>query len=109
MNSDIMKYELPAKITGYFPEALSILTSIEDSAVFHEGHNLSHPGDLFLLTFNDVIECAHRLATRVNCEVEKFRITRHIENEKIDLIRIEVFNFLFYCANFIESCQSFCI
>lgn len=106
MNDDIMKYELPAKITGYFPEALSILTSIEDSAVFHEDHNLSHPGDLFLLTFNDVIECAHRLATRVNCEVENIRITRHIEDEKIDAIRIEVFNFLFYCANFIESCQS---
>jgi hypothetical protein len=106
MNADIMNYELPAKITGYFPEVLSILTSIEDSAVFHGDHNLSHPGDLFLLTFNDVIECAHRLAMRVNCEVENSRITHHIDDEKVDGIRIEVFNLLFYCANFIESCQS---
>lgn len=106
MNAKIMHYELPTKNTGYFPEVLSVLSSIEDSAVFHENHNISHPGDLFLLTFNDVIECAHRLAMRVNNEVENARITRHVENEKIDSIRIEVFNFLFYCANFIESCQS---
>ena len=89
-----------------FPEALSILTNIHDSCLFHEEHNLSHPGDLFLLTFNDVIECAHRLAKITNNEAKRYSAVQSEGLSNIDSIRIEIFNLLFYSSNFIESCQS---
>jgi hypothetical protein len=99
-------YEYPKRDSGYFPEALSVLTNIHDSCLFHEEHNLSHPGDLFLLTFNDVIECAHRLAKITNIEAKRYSTTQSEGLSDIDSIRIEIFNLLFYSSNFIESCQS---
>lgn len=101
-----MIYEYPKRDSGYFPEALSILTNIHDSCLFHEDHNLSHPGDLFLLTFNDVVECAHRLAKITNIEAKKYSTDPSKGLSEIDSIRIEIFNLLFYSSNFIESCQS---
>jgi hypothetical protein len=101
-----MKYELPTKSAGYFPEALSILSSIEDSCVFNESRDLSHPADIFLLTFNDVIECAYRLSKRYNEEVGRRQVLAQADISEIDDIRIDIFNLLFYASNFIEACQS---
>lgn len=101
-----MIYEHPKKDSGHFPEVLSILTNIHESCLFHEEHNLSHPGDLFLLTFNDVIECAHRLAKITNIEAKNYISSPSEGLSDLDPIRIDIFNLLFYSSNFVESCQS---
>lgn len=101
-----MKYELPTKSAGYYPEALSLLSSIEDSCVFNEDRDLSHPADLFLLTFNDVIECAYRLSKRFNAEVDRKQLHQQTDISELDDIRIDIFNLIFYTSNFIEACQS---
>lgn len=101
-----MKYELPTKLAGYYPEVLSILSSIEDSSLFHEDKNLSHPADIFLLAFNDVIECAHRLSKRVNAEVGRIKSFESVGSDALDDLRIDIFNLIFYTSNFIEACQS---
>lgn len=101
-----MKYELPTKSAGYFPEVLSLLSSIEDSCVFNEDRDLSHPADLFLLTFNDVIECAYRLSKRFNAEADRRQLHQKTEISELDDIRIDIFNLIFYTSNFIEACQS---
>jgi hypothetical protein len=101
-----MRYELPTKSSGYFPEALSILSAVEDSCVFNESRNLSHPADIFLLTFNDVIECAHRLSKRYNEEVDRRQSLAQATISEVDDIHIDIFNLIFYASNFIEACQS---
>ncbi len=101
-----MKYELPTKSAGYFPEALSILSSVEDLCVFNESRDLSHPADIFLLTFNDVIECAYRLSKRYNEAVDRRQLPAQADISEIDDIRIDIFNLIFYASNFIEACQS---
>ena len=100
-----MKYEIPTELTGYLPEVLAILSSIEDLDVYNEDKNLSHPADLFLLAFNDVIECTYRLSRRLNEEVNQTRLSK-IPPTNLDDIRFDIFNLMFYTANFIEACQS---
>jgi hypothetical protein len=100
-----MKFELPTKLSGYLPEAISILSSIEDINIFNEDKNLSHPADLFLLAFNDVMECAFRLSKRLNEEVDQTRISTTAPADLND-IRFDIFNLFFYTSNFIEACQS---
>lgn len=100
-----MRFEVPTKFSGYLPEAISILSSIEEAHVFNEDKNLSHPADLFLLAFNDVIECAFRLSKRFNEEVAQTRISATVPADLND-IRFDVFNLFFYTSNFIEACQS---
>ncbi len=102
-----MRYELPTKLTGLYPEAISILLAIDESCLFNNKHKLSHPADLFLIAFNDVIECAHRLVIRYHLEVERYRALSDPNTFELDSnIRIDIFNLLFYTANFIEACQS---
>lgn len=100
-----MKFELPTKLSGYLPEAISILSSIEEDHLFNENKNLSHPADLFLLAFNDVMECTFRLSKRFNEEVTKTRIST-IPPADLNEIRFDIFNLFFYTSNFIEACQS---
>lgn len=100
-----MKFEVPSKLSGYLPEAISVLSSIEESNLFNEDKNLSHPADLFMLAFNDVMECAFRLSKRFNEEVAKTRISATAPTDLND-IRFDIFNLFFYTSNFMEACQS---
>ena len=100
-----MRFEVPTKLSGYVPEAISILNSIEEDCVFNEDKNLSHPADLFMLAFNDVMECAFRLSKRFNEEVAKTKISAAAPAD-LDEIRFDIFNLFFYTSNFIEACQS---
>lgn len=101
-----MKFEIPKKSAGYYPEVLSILSAIDDDSLFHENKNLSHPADIFLIAFNDVIDCAHRLSTRVNSEIERRKFSSPVDIDELDDIRIDIFCLIFYTANFLEACQS---
>ena len=101
-----MKFTDPTKSTGYYPEVLSILSKIDEKSLFHENKNLSHPADTFLIAFNDVIDCAHRLSKRVNAELERRRYSATGNLDGLDDIRIDIFCLIFYTANFLEACQS---
>jgi len=97
-----MKYELPKEKSGYFPEVLFLLACIDNKDLNHERHNLSHPADLFLQAFNDVIECSTRVLNRIKDN----NLNQRVLSNDIDSLRIDIFNLLFYSSNFIESCQS---
>ena len=101
-----MKYSLPTKLTGYYPEALATLINIDDTRVYSEDINLSHPSDIFLLTFSDVIDCAFRLAKRANIETIQRRESHQYTHEDLNEIRFDILNLTFFAANFIEACQS---
>lgn len=101
----MIKFEVPTKTSGYLPHVINVLCSIDDELLFNEDKNLSHPADLFLIAFDDVIECAYRLAYRLNCAVHETNITSSTPNN-LDDVRFDIFNLFFYTANFMEACQS---
>jgi len=101
-----MKYELPQKGSGYYPPVILTLNGIADDMAFNAAHGLMHPVDVFLTTFNDSIESALRLTRRVNSIVSSKVENPSFKIEDIDDIRVDIFNFLFFSANLIESCQS---
>lgn len=101
-----MKYELPHKDSGYYPQVISTLNGIADESIFNVEHGLMHPVDVFLTTFNDSIESALRLTKRINSIISSKAENLNFEIEEIDDIRVDIFNLLFFSANLIESCQS---
>ena len=100
-----MRYIIPSGSTGYFPEVLSVLMSLDDEKLFFEDKNLSHPTDLFLLAFNDVIECITNITEKLHQSTKETKITAKPPTN-IGEFKILTFNLLFYTANFIEACQS---
>lgn len=101
-----MKFELPHKDSGYYPQVITTLNGISDEMIFNIDYGLMHPVDVFLTTFNDSIESALRLTKRINSIISLKTEKLDFEIEEIDDIRVDIFNFLFFSANLIESCQS---
>lgn len=101
-----MKYELPSKRSGYLPEVISFLETLDDQYVFSENHELSHPSDIFMLTFRDAIECISRLSKSVDDATQSIALDKNLTNERLSEIRHEIFDLLFYSANFVEGCLS---
>ncbi|QFY43136.1 hypothetical protein F6R98_11310 [Candidatus Methylospira mobilis] len=101
-----MKFELPHRDSGYYPQVVLTLNGIPDEKIFHIEHGLMHPVDIFVTTFNDATESASRLTKRINSIILLKKENEDIRLEEIDDIRVDIFNFLFFSANFIEACQS---
>jgi hypothetical protein len=108
MNSEAssVKYEVPNKATGYLPEVFSLLKSLDDEHVYGHEHQLSHPADIFILTFRDAIECINNLAKSVNEATETAARGEKLKDDCLAEIRRQVFDLLFYTGNFVEGCQS---
>lgn len=100
-----MKYELPNKTSGYFPEALATLNSLPPEFTKKE-LRLFHPADVFLFSFMDAIKCAKKLSEMLNIETEKRQKNTAYEPKNLEEFEKEIFNLFFYSANFIEACQS---
>lgn len=101
-----MKFEAPNKATGYLPVVFSLLKSLDDEHVYGHEHQLSHPADIFLLTFTDAIGCINVVAKSVNEVTEAAARGEKIKNDRLAEIRHQVFDLLFYTGNFVEGCQS---
>uniref|UniRef100_UPI00128ED789 hypothetical protein n=1 Tax=Janthinobacterium sp. Ant5-2-1 TaxID=1755239 RepID=UPI00128ED789 len=101
-----MKFEVPNKMTGYLPEVFSLLRSLDDKQVYGHEHQLSHPADVFILTFGDAIRCINSLAKSVNEITEAAACGEKIKSDRLTEIRNQVFELLFYTGNFVEGCQS---
>lgn len=101
-----MKFELPNKVAGYFPTVFSQLTSLDDDHVYDHEQQLSHPSDIFLLTFRDAIDCLYVLAKSVNEISELTARGENIETNRLSEMRRQIFDLLFYTGNFVEGCQS---
>lgn len=101
-----MKYLISNKTTGYLPEVLSKLAAMDDKLVFNQEHQLSHPADVFLLTFRDAIDSIANLAASTNKVTENSILGQTPSNEELSEIRRQIFELLFYTGNFVEGCQS---
>lgn len=101
-----MEFNVPNKDTGYLPTVFSLLKSLDDEHVYGHEHMLSHPADIFILTFRDAIECINRLAKVVNETTESVKFGNKIKDDHLTEIRRQVFDLLFYTGNFVEGCQS---
>lgn len=106
MNPTDMKFETPNKDTGYLPMALSRLKALDEEHVYGHEHQLSHPADIFLLTFRDAIDCINTLAKSVNSLTEIVEQGGGVNDDSLAAIRRQVFELLFYTGNFVEGCQS---
>lgn len=100
-----VKYEFPNK-AGYFPEVFLLLKDLDKQQVYSHDGQLSHPADIFLLTFTDAIDCITRLAKSVNDATECVSSGKSIDSQSLTKIRNQIFDLLFYTANFVEGCQS---
>lgn len=101
-----MKFEVPKKSSGYLPEVFPLLNSLDDDRLFNSEHQLSHPVDIFLLTFSDAMDCIYMLAKSVNEETENVMCGGKINDNRLSEIRRQIFDLLFYTGNFVEGCQS---
>ena len=101
-----MKFETPNKYTGYLPMVLSRLKALDEEHVYGHEHQLSHPADIFLLTFMDAIDCINTLAKSVNSLTEIAEQGGGVNDDSLAAIRRQVFELLFYTGNFVEGCQS---
>lgn len=101
-----MKYELPNDAAGYLPEVFSLLKALDDDHLHGHEHQLSHPAEIFLLTFSDVIGCINRLTRSVNDLARATQATGGTKNDQLGEIRHQVFDLLFYSGNFVEGCLS---
>jgi hypothetical protein len=101
-----MKFEVPKKAAGYMPEVFLLLNSLNDDFVFSDEHQLSHPVDIFSLTFGDAMDCIYVLAKSVNDETENVMYGGKTSDERLSEIRRQIFDLLFYTSNFVEGCQS---
>jgi len=101
-----MKFETPNKDTGYWPLVLAYLKALDEEHVYGHEHQLSHPADIFLITFRDAIDCINTLAKSVNRLAKTFEQGGGINDDSLVAIRHQVFELLFYTGNFVEGCQS---
>ncbi|MGA3683485.1 hypothetical protein [Pseudomonas graminis] len=98
-----MQFDLPNKVSGYCPEVIQTLASLDDSDSRHSELGLHHPADIFLFALTDALESIERLSKRV---VRATNPSEPDDDQSLDNFRIDIFNVLFFCNNFLESCQS---
>jgi hypothetical protein len=101
-----MRYELPNKSAGYLPEVFSLLKGLDDEHLYGHEHQLSHPSDIFLLTFGDAIACINRLTKSVTNVTRAAELGEALKDDQLSEIRHQVFDLLFYSGNFVEGCLS---
>ena len=101
-----MKFETPHKDTGCFPLVLARLKALDEEHVYGHEHQLSHPADIFLITFMDAIYCINILAKSVNKLTKTVELGGSVNDDSLAAIRHQVFDLLFDTGNFVEGCQS---
>lgn len=101
-----MKFQIPSKKTGYYPEVISLLKNMECSNAGHSELGLNHPADVFYFSFLDVIDSAERLLKRLSSDALKRKENHTYTPGNLDNYRVDIFNLIFFSANFIEACQS---
>lgn len=101
-----MKFQIPSNKTGYYPEVISLLKNMECSNAGHSELGLNHPADVFYFSFLDVIDSAVRLLERLSSDALKRKGVHTYTPDNLDDYRVDIFNLIFFSANFIEACQS---
>ncbi|WP_141440427.1 hypothetical protein [Vreelandella titanicae] len=101
-----MKFQIPNKKTGYYPEVISLLKNMECSNSGYSELGLNHPADIFYFSFLDVIDSAKRLLERLSSDALKRKENHAYTPKNLEDYRVDIFNLIFFSANFIEACQS---
>ncbi|RPA33624.1 hypothetical protein EGC79_20335 [Shewanella vesiculosa] len=101
-----MKFQIPSKKTGYYPEVISLLKNMECSNAGHSELGLNHPADVFYFSFLEVIDSAKRLLERLRSDALKRKESYAYTPDNLEDYRVDIFNLIFFSANFIEACQS---